>query len=96
MQLMILFARHSDMAEAPMPSALRQAEFEAVRDLYADGMVRQVWLRGDVGGACMLVEASSADEVAGKLRELPLVGAGFLQPPMIVPLKPYSGFAGHS
>jgi hypothetical protein len=27
---------------------------------------------------------------------LPLIRAGFLQPPMIVPLKPYSGFAPRS
>ena len=44
----------------------------------------------------MLVEAGSADEVAGKLGELPLVRAGFLQSSMIVPLKPYSGFAPRS
>jgi hypothetical protein len=41
----------------------------------------------------MIVEASSADEVAGKLNTLPLVQAGFLQAPMIVPLKPHLGFA---
>jgi hypothetical protein len=44
----------------------------------------------------MIVEATSADEVAAKLNALPLVRAGFLQPPMIVPLKPYSGFAPRS
>jgi len=41
----------------------------------------------------MLVEASSTDEVAEKLGGLPLVRAGFLQAPMIVPLKPHAGFA---
>ena len=39
----------------------------------------------------MIVEATSTDEVATKLDALPLVRAGFLQPPMIVPLKPYFG-----
>jgi hypothetical protein len=39
------------------------------------------------------VEANSTDEIAEKLIELPLVRAGFLQFPMIVPLKPSSGFA---
>jgi len=75
---------------------LKEAEFEKVRRFYTEGLVQQVWLRGDAGGACMIVEAASTDEVAEKLGELPLVRAGFLQPPMIVPLKPYSGFAPRS
>jgi hypothetical protein len=56
-------------------------------------LVQQIWLRGDAGGAFAIVEAASTDEVAEKLNALPLVRAGYLQPPMIVPLKPYSGFA---
>jgi nicotinamidase-related amidase len=48
------------------------------------------------GGACMIAEATSTDEVAAKLNALPLVRAGYLQSPMIVPLKPYSGFAPRS
>ena len=63
-----------------------------VRGFYMDGSVQQIWLRGDGNGACMIVEAPSADEVAAKLNELPEVGAGILQPPMIVPLTPYWGF----
>jgi len=44
----------------------------------------------------MIVEAASTDDAAEKLNALPLVHEGFLQPPMIVPLKPYSGFAPRS
>src|ERR1700730_5050452 len=91
-----LFTRHPDKAETPAPADLREAEFEKIRGLYADGLVQQIWLRGDAGGACMIVEAASTDEVAEKLNALPLVRAGYLQPPMIVPLKPYSGFAFRS
>ena len=64
-----------------------------MRGFYAEGFVQPVCLRGDAAGACMLAQASSADEVAEKLKTLPLVQAGFLQAPMIVPLKPYLGFA---
>jgi hypothetical protein len=39
------------------------------------------------------VEAASTDEVAKKFNARPLIREGYLQPPMIVPLKPYSGFA---
>jgi hypothetical protein len=29
-----------------------------------DSLVQQVWLRGDVAGACLILEAPSADEEA--------------------------------
>jgi uncharacterized protein YciI len=93
MQFMILFTRYPEKA---LPPDLRDAEFEAVRGLYAEGVIRQVWLRGDVAGACAIVEASSDTEAAKRVNALPLVRAGVLQPPMIVPLKPYAGFAPSS
>ena len=96
MQLMALFTRHPDKADTPAPADLREAEFETVRGFYADGLVQQVWLRGDAGGACMIVEGASIEEVTSKLTTLPLVHGGFLQSPMIVPLKPSSGFAPRS
>jgi hypothetical protein len=59
-----------------------------------DGLhVQQIRLRSEAGGACMILEGASVEEVASKLATLPLVHEGFLQPPRIVPLKPYSGFA---
>src|ERR1700720_3413373 len=93
MQFMTLFSWHPDKAETPAPADLREAEFEMIRGLYAAGLVRRVWLRGDAGGACAIVEAASTDQVAEKFKALPLIREGYLQPPMIVPLKPYSGFA---
>src|SRR6202045_3303021 len=73
MQFMILVTRHPDKAETPAPADLREAEVEKIRGLYADGLVQQIWLRGDAGGACAIVEAASTDEVAEKLNALPLV-----------------------
>ena len=87
MQFMALFTRHPDKADTPAPADLREAEFETVRGFYADGLVQQVWLRGDAGGACMIVEGASIEEVTSKLTRCRVHG-GFLQPPMIVPLKP--------
>src|ERR1700730_7485061 len=83
MQFMTLFSWHPDKAETPAPAALREAEFEMIRGLYAAGLVRQIWLRGDAGGACAIVEAASTDEVAEKFNALPLILEGYLQPPMI-------------
>jgi hypothetical protein len=96
MQFMILFSWHPEKAQTPAAADLRESEFQTVRGLYTDGLVQQVWLRGDAGGACMIVEVASTDEVAEKLCALPLVREGYLQPPTIVPLKPYSGFAPRS
>ena len=96
MQFMILFSWHPEKAQTPAAADLRESEFQTVRGLYTDGLVQQVWLRGDAGGACMIVEAVSTDEVAEKLGALPLVREGYLQPPTIVPLKPDSGFAPRS
>ena len=90
MQFMILFSWHPEKAQTPAAADLRESEFQP---LYTDGLVQQVWLRDDAGGACMIVEAASTDEVAEKLGALPLVREGYLQPPTIVPLKPDSGFA---
>jgi hypothetical protein len=66
MQFIILFSRHPDKAQTPAPADLRDSEFQTVRGLYTDGLIQQVWLRGDAGGACMIAEGASTDEVAAK------------------------------
>ena len=59
MQFITLFSWHPDKGETPAPADLREAEFEKIRGLYADGLVQQIWLRGDAGGAYMIVEAAA-------------------------------------
>src|ERR1700738_164931 len=76
MQFMTLFSWHPDKAETPAPADLRKAEFEMIRGLYAAGLVQQIWLRGDAGGACAIVEAISTDEDAEKVQALPLIREG--------------------
>jgi hypothetical protein len=58
-----------DKADTPAPADLREAEFETVRGFYADGLVRQIWLRGDAGGASMILEGASIEEVRLKARD---------------------------
>src|SRR5258708_37637690 len=96
MQFMTLFSWHPDKAETPAPADLREAEFEMIRGLYAAGLVQQIWLRGDAGGACAIVEADSTDEVAEKVNALPLIREAYLRPPMIFPPKPHSAFPPHT
>src|SRR3981189_649823 len=80
MQFMTLFSWHPDKGETPAPADLREGEFEMIRGLYAAGLVQQIWLRGDAGGACAIVEAASTNEVAEKFNALPLIREGYLQP----------------
>ncbi|MEM5432690.1 hypothetical protein [Cupriavidus oxalaticus] len=69
----------------------REAESEVIRHLYADSIVRQIWLRGD-GGACIVAESDDAESLRTRFSNLPLVKSGFLEPPKVIALKPYAGF----
>jgi len=51
MQFMILLSGHPQKAQTPAAADLRESEFQTVRSLYTDGLVQQVWLRGDAFGA---------------------------------------------
>ena len=72
-------------------AARAPAEMEQARALYAQGCLRQIWLRGDVPGACILWEADSEEQVRELLGRLPLFQAGMLEV-TIIALKPYAGF----
>lgn len=66
-------------------------ETERVRKLYADGVVRQIWLRGDLPGACFVVEAASLDDAQAVVAALPMATSG-LSEFEVIPLQPYRGF----
>lgn len=72
--------------------ALGGQESQRVKELYAAGILRQIWLRGDVGGAVLLWEAASEDEVRAAIESLPIFKAGMLELIALAPLKPYPGF----
>ena len=71
---------------------LAARETARVRELYAAGLLRQVWKRGDTPGASILWEAASALEVRSALESLPLYQAGLLELVSLIPLEPYPGF----
>ena len=71
---------------------LSGAESQRVKELYAGGILRQIWLRGDSPGAVLLWEAASEDEARGAIESLPIFKAGMLELVALVPLKPYPGF----
>lgn len=93
MQFISLSRRRTDAfpPEAFTPE-LGARESQRVRELYAAGILRQVWKRGDVPGASILWEAASEAEVRAALESLPIYQAGMLELVALVPLEPYPGF----
>jgi muconolactone delta-isomerase len=93
MQFFSLSRRRTD---AFPPEAFTQdriaAEGQRVKELYVAGVLRQVWKRGDMGGAAILWEAATEAEVREACESLPLFKAGMLEIVALVPLEPYAGF----
>jgi muconolactone delta-isomerase len=90
-QFLSLSTRRTDRFSEAEFAELVDAEASRARELYAAGFIRQIWHRGDRGGACMVLEAASLDEARAALETLPLIRAGMLDV-SIVPLVPYAGF----
>jgi muconolactone delta-isomerase len=93
MQFLSLSRRRTDAfpPEAFTPE-LNAREGQRVKELYAAGILRQLWMRGDTPGASILWETSSEAEVRAALDSLPIFQAGMLEIVALVPLHPYPGF----
>lgn len=93
MQFLSLSRRRTDaFPPEAFTSELGARESQRVRELYAAGILRQVWKRGDVPGASILWEAASEAEVRAAIESLPIYQAGMLELVALVPLEPYPGF----
>ncbi len=71
---------------------LAAGEGARVKEMYAAGLVRQIWSRGDTPGAAIVWEAANEAEARAGVESLPLYKAGMLEIVIFVPLKPYAGF----
>ena len=93
MQFLSVSRRRTDAfpPEAFTPE-LVGGEGARVKELYATGLIRQVWARGDAGGAAILWEAENEGEAREAVESLPLFKAGMLEIVIFVPLQPYAGF----
>jgi muconolactone delta-isomerase len=93
MQFLSMSRRRTDAfpPEAFTPE-LNAGESARVKELYAAGLLRQVWRRGDVPGAVLLWEAASEAEVRAAIETLPIVKAGMLEIVALMALEPYPGF----
>lgn len=93
MQFLSISRRRTDAFPAEAFSAeLIAREAQRVKELYATGVLRQVWKRGDAAGAAIVWEAASEAEVRAALASLPIAQAGMLEIVALVPLEPYPGF----
>ena len=91
MQFLAVLKGRSDRFSDADFAALRSQEREQARALYAQGFIRQIWHRGDGGGACIVFEADSDTHVRALVNTLPFAKAEMLDI-LIIPLKPYAGF----
>ena len=94
MQFLSISRRRTDtFPPEAFTSELSAREAQRVKALYAAGLLRHVWKRGDAGGAVILWEAAGEVEVRAALESLPIYQAGMLEIAALVPLEPYPGFA---
>jgi muconolactone delta-isomerase len=93
MQFLSVSRRRTDAfpADAFTPE-LAGRESQRARELYASGILRQIWKRGDMPGAVILWEAPSEAEVRAAIASLPIFQAGMLEVVLVTPLEPYPGF----
>jgi muconolactone delta-isomerase len=93
MQFLSLSRRRTDaFPPEAFTAELIAQESVRVKELYATGILRQIWKRGDTPGASILWEATSEDEVRTAVSSLPIFKAGMLELVILVPLEPYAGF----
>ncbi|UWZ84701.1 muconolactone Delta-isomerase family protein [Occallatibacter riparius] len=94
MQFLSVSRRRTDAfpPEAFTPELVGR-EGRRVKELYASGILRQIWRRGDMPGAAILWEAGSEAEVREAINSLPLAQAGMLELVSLLPLEPYPGFS---
>ncbi len=92
MQYLALSRMRTDLYSDDDFKPLLDDEAERARTLYIEGSVRQIWYRGDVRGACSILEAESEDAARALIESLPLVKAGMLELVNLIPLLPYRGF----
>jgi muconolactone delta-isomerase len=93
-QFLILSRRRTDVfpAEAWTPELI-EAEGQRVRELYAAGIIRNVWRRKDTPGAAIIMEAGSEGEVRAAAESLPLAKRDMLEIVILTQLEPYPGFS---
>ncbi|MDE2481329.1 MAG: hypothetical protein KGN02_03970 [bacterium] len=91
MQILAVLRRRTEAFADADFAPLLDDEAEALRRLYAEGIVRAAWSRGDTPGACLMLEADSEYAARTALARLPLVAKEMIEA-QLIPLRGYRGF----
>ena len=90
MQFLSISQRRKGFAEEAY-AGLAEQEMERARELYSEGLIRQIWHRADIPGACLLWEAEDEEQVREAWKTFPFAHAGMTEMTLVA-LKPYAGF----
>lgn len=92
MQILAIVRRRTETYSDEQFAPVLEPEAQAVRTLYAQGIVRGVWSREDALGAVLLLEADSLDRAREIVAGFPLVEKDMAEVQMLIPMKGYRGF----
>lgn len=93
MQFLALTQRNlKDFTLDDYTAELLEEESQRVRQLYTEGVLRQIWRRADLPGACLLLEAANESDATAAVQSLPLAKRGMLSFQVMTQLIPYPGF----
>jgi hypothetical protein len=91
MKIMAIEQELSGVTAADMQPFLRD-EAAAVWEMYAGGIIREIYFTAESHAAVLFLECDSRAEAETTLATLPLVRAGFIQFKLYT-LEPYTGLA---
>ncbi len=92
MQFLAVVRRRTEAYSDEQFAPLLEPEAQAVRTLYAKGLVRSMWSREDVPGGVALLEADSLQHAHEIVESYPLMERGMLELEALIPLRGYRGF----
>jgi hypothetical protein len=96
MQVLALVRRRTESFSEEQFAPMLEPEAQAVRALYAQGIVRTAWSREDVLGGVLLLEVDSIDHARAVVAKLPLVERDMAEVEKLIGLRGYRGFGPRS
>lgn len=96
MQVLAIVRRRTESYSEEQFAPILEPEAQAIRALYAQGTVRNVWSREDALGAVVLLEVDSLEHARSVVASFPLVERDMAEVEMLVPMKAYRGFGPRS
>lgn len=96
MQILAIVRRRTETYSDEQFAPMLEPEAQAIRTLYAQGVVRNVWSREDALGAVVLLEADSLDRARAIVATFPLVERDMAEVQMLIPMRGYRGFGPRS